>query len=383
MQIPGERPPAGWPSSGVIDVRNLVVRYRPDLDPVIHGISFATRAREKVGVVGRTGCGKSTLMLTLFRIVEPTQGERRRCSERLCCSCVEVPSLATSPALHPARTVFVCCCYPMPPHIALSTPLTMLMSCPYGLPGALASLSAFSFVSLAGEILVDGINTSSLGLFDLRSRLALVPQDPVIFSGTVRSNLDPFGAGELRRGCARNAAPCRAGRLLTCNFTISHPMQTSVGRSAPFAAVPEDASIWEALSRVHMATVVKGLGGLDSKVAEGGGNLSVGQRQLLCMARALLRNSRVLLLDEATSNVDNATDAVIQRTIREAFRGCTVLTIAHRLNTIVDYDRILVLDHGRIAEFDSPRVLLARPGSAFGALVAETGGVGEGQGDDD
>jgi len=255
--IPGERPAGSWPENGVVEARDLMVRYREDLEPAIRGVSFATRAREKVGLVGRTGCGKSTLMMAVFRIIEPS----------------------------------------------------------------------------GGTVLIDGVDVSKIGLFDLRSKLALVPQDPVVFSGSVRSNLDPFGA------------------------------------------VRDEQAVWEALDRVHLSAVVRAMGGLDATISEGGGNLSVGQRQLLCMARALLRDSRILLLDEATSNVDNATDAVIQRTIRDAFRGCTVLTIAHRLNTIMDYDRILVLDAGRVLEYDPPRVLLSRAGSAFASLVGETGGA--------
>lgn len=168
-----------------------------------------------------------------------------------------------------------------------------------------------------GRILIDGIDVSQLGLTDLRSRLALVPQDPVIFSGTVRANLDPFDA------------------------------------------VGGDAFIWQALEQAGMAETIRHMaGGLDAVISEGGGNLSTGQRQLLCMARALLRRTKILVLDEATSNVDSSTDQLIQSTIRTAFKDCTVLTIAHRLNTIIDSDRIMVLDAGRLAEFDSPATLL-------------------------
>ncbi|MEW5303174.1 MAG: hypothetical protein WDW36_005892 [Sanguina aurantia] len=259
--IEGSRPPTSWPTAGAIVVSNLEVRYRPELEPVLQGLSFSVRPCEKIGVCGRTGCGKSTLMMALYRIVEPC----------------------------------------------------------------------------GGSIRIDGIDVATIGLRDLRSRLSLVPQDPVIFSGTVRSNLDPF------------------------------------------QEVPHDKDIWEALTRAGIDAFVRELeAGLDAPLKEGGSNLSTGQRQLLCMARALLRRSRILVLDEATSNVDNATDALIQRTIRTAFKDCTVLTIAHRLHTIVDSDRILLLDGGRLGEFDSPSRLLATPGSAFRALVEETtkdGGV--------
>lgn len=168
-----------------------------------------------------------------------------------------------------------------------------------------------------GRIIIDDMDVSQLGLTDLRSRLALVPQDPVIFSGTVRANLDPFDA------------------------------------------VGGDAYIWQALEQAGMADTIRQMaGGLDAVISEGGGNLSTGQRQLLCMARALLRRTKILVLDEATSNVDSSTDQLIQATIRTAFKECTVLTIAHRLNTIIDSDRIMVLDAGRLVEFDSPATLL-------------------------
>lgn len=181
-----------------------------------------------------------------------------------------------------------------------------------------------------GSITIDGIDVSQLGLADLRSRLALVPQDPVIFSGTVRNNLDPFDA------------------------------------------VGGDAFIWQALQQAGMADTIRQMpGGLDAEISEGGGNLSTGQRQLLCMARALLRRTKILVLDEATSNVDNGTDQLIQSTIRSAFQHCTVLTIAHRLHTIIDSDRIMVLDAGRLVEFDAPQTLLKNPESVFSKLVAE------------
>ncbi|KAG2442750.1 hypothetical protein HXX76_002831 [Chlamydomonas incerta] len=259
--VEAHRAPRGWPKEGAISIKDLVVRYRPELDPVLRGLSFEVAGRDKVGVCGRTGCGKSTLMLTLYRLVEPC----------------------------------------------------------------------------GGSITIDGVDICRIGLYDLRSKLSLVPQDPVIFSGTVRSNLDPFGEA---RG---------------------------------------DSDMWEALRRAGMDETVRGYDkGLDSEIKEGGANMSVGQRQLLCMARALLRASRILVLDEATSNVDNGTDSLIQRTIRNAFKECTVLTIAHRLHTIVDSDKILVLENGQLAEFGSPAALLRNPSSHFRSLVEETmrgGGV--------
>ncbi|KAJ1550554.1 hypothetical protein HK405_000323 [Cladochytrium tenue] len=188
-----------------------------------------------------------------------------------------------------------------------------------------------------GRIEVDGLNTSAIGLRDLRSRLAIIPQDPVLFTGTVRSNLDPFGANT-------------------------------------------DPDVWAALEASGLKDTVAGMdGGLDAKVEANGENLSVGQRQLVCLARALLRRPKVVVLDECTANVDLETDKLIQAALRTHLRSSTILTIAHRLNTVIDYDKILVLSQGEVVEFDSPAKLLD-PSSltyrgAFASLVDETGEV--------
>ncbi|DBA72204.1 TPA: hypothetical protein ACH3X2_010602 [Trebouxia sp. C0005] len=246
-------PPRDWPHAGGIVIDNLQVRYREDLDLVLKGLSLSIKPREKIGIVGRTGCGKSTLMSTLFRIVEPT----------------------------------------------------------------------------GGRVVIDGHDLAQVPLHQLRTKLALVSQDPVVFSGTVRDNLDPFGACE------------------------------------------GDPAIWSALRQTGMANTVSNLqGGLDAVLGEAGSNLSSGQRQLLCMARALLRKAKVLVLDEATSNVDTASDALIQETVRAAFADCTVLTIAHRLHSILDSDRILVLEDGRVKEFDTPESLLQDPNGTYYAMMS-------------
>eukprot|EP00850_Spirogloea_muscicola_P015101 SM000113S24057 [mRNA] locus=s113:209143:220544:+ [translate_table: standard] len=250
--VPDHRPLPHWPWSGEIVAQNVVVRYRAELEPVLRGLSFSVKGGEKVGICGRTGCGKTTLMMALYRLVELS----------------------------------------------------------------------------SGRILIDSLDVSKIGLLDLRSRLALVPQDPIIFSGTIRMNLDPFGQSQ------------------------------------------GDKQLWEALRRSGMFETVSGLPDkLDAGLTEGGSNLSTGQRQLLCMARALLRNSKILVLDEATSNVDSATDAAIQTTIREAFKDCTVLTIAHRLHTIIDSDKVMLLDQGLVVECDSPARLLGDSSSRFAGFV--------------
>lgn len=249
---PHLKPPVSWPSDGAIEFNNFQMRYRPDLDLVLRGLNCSIRPHEKVGIVGRTGAGKSSLMLALMRIVE---GE-------------------------------------------------------YG-----------------GSIVIDGVDIRTIGLHDLRSKIAIIPQDPVLFTGSIRFNLDPF-----------NRCP--------------------------------DHDLWRALDHSHLGDHIRSLSdGLDYVVAEGGSNFSVGQRQLLCLARALLRNSRVLLLDEATSGIDHQTDLLVQDTIRKQFTTCTVLTIAHRLDTVMESDRVMVMAAGRVVEIDTPATLLSQPESEFAQIV--------------
>lgn len=247
--------PRDWPEQGRVEFQDFQVRYREGLELVLRGISFTVEGGEKVGIVGRTGAGKSSLTLALFRIIE----------------------------------------------------------------------------SAGGKIVIDGHDISQLGLHALRSRLTIIPQDPVLFSGTMRINLDPFN-------------------------------------------VHSDEDIWKALEHAHLKAFVKGLtAGINHEVTEGGENLSVGQRQLICLARALLRKTKVLILDEATAAVDLETDDLIQTTIRTEFKECTVLTIAHRLNTIMDSDKVIVLDKGQIVEYAAPNELLQSKSSAFYSMAKDAG----------
>ena len=188
-----------------------------------------------------------------------------------------------------------------------------------------------SIFQVNGRVVIDETDVSQIGLHQLRAKLTIIPQDPIIFSGTLRSNLDPFN---------------------------SHT----------------DEELWLALRHAHLKEYVTNLEeGLMHEIHEGGSNLSVGQRQLICLARALLRKTKILILDEATAAVDMETDALIQSTIRREFADCTILTIAHRLNTIIDSNRVMVLDNGLIAEFDSPDVLLQNPDSVFYSLAKDAG----------
>uniref|UniRef100_A0A1I8B942 Multidrug resistance-associated protein n=1 Tax=Meloidogyne hapla TaxID=6305 RepID=A0A1I8B942_MELHA len=244
-----------WPENGEILIDNIALRYRQNLDLVLKDVNAHILPHEKIGIVGRTGAGKSSLVLALFRLVEPA----------------------------------------------------------------------------SGKIIIDGIDISKLGLKQLRSRLTIVPQDPVLFSGTFRENLDPFGKHS-------------------------------------------DDGIWTALKLTHLDEFVNTLPNkLDHKISEGGGNLSVGQRQLICLARAVLRQSKILVLDEAAASVDLETDHLIQQTIRRQFVDCTVLTIAHRLHSVLDSTRILVFSEGRVAEFDTPINLFSRQDSLFRSLALDAG----------
>lgn len=249
-----------WPLNGTITLKNLMMRYRSENPLILKGLNVEIEGGSHVGVVGRTGSGKSSLLLTLLRIVEPTVdiGDEKE---------YEAP------------------------------------------------------------ISIDGIDVLRIGLTDLRSVIGIIPQNPVLFSGTIRSNMDPFN-------------------------------QYS------------DEEIWAALGGCGMKSTIEEMPALlQAPVAEYGDNLSQGQRQLLCLGRALLKKCRILLLDEATSSVDYETDREIQRTLREAFAGCTVLTIAHRVNTIMDSDKILVMVDGKVGEFATPKELMADNNSIFAEIV--------------
>lgn len=217
-------------------------------------LTFAIEAKQKVGIVGRTGAGKSSLIAALFRLAP-----------------------------------------------------------------------------FEGSVYIDGVNTVTIGLHELRNKVSIIPQEPVLFSGTLRKNLDPFD-----------------------EYT--------------------DDVLWSALEEVELKDIVNDLPeGLSSRVMEGGSNFSVGQRQLMCLARAIIRKNTILVLDEATANVDPQTDTLIQRTIQKKFANCTVLTIAHRLNTVMDSDKILVMDAGTVVEFDHPHVLLQNRNGFLFSMVQQTG----------
>ncbi|KAG2416315.1 hypothetical protein HFD88_007530 [Aspergillus terreus] len=286
----GYEPPAAWPLRGRVEVEDLVVGYAPDLPPVLNGLSFTLEHNQRVGVVGRTGAGKSSLTLALFRFLE-------------------------------AR---------------------------------------------AGRIVVDGLDVSKMNLQALRSRLAIIPQDPVLFSGTVRSNLDPFHEYtdlELYNALERV-------HLLSFEDTLTLGSQSS---HEPLSGSDTLAS--SASSTAGPAKLPGFFSSLSSPISEGGLNLSQGQRQLLCLARAIVTHPKIMVLDEATSAVDMETDALIQRSIRAEFgrNASSLLVIAHRLSTIADFDRILVMDAGRAVEFGTPQDLMRIPGGVFRNLVENSG----------
>ncbi|XP_058800099.1 ATP-binding cassette sub-family C member 4-like isoform X2 [Phymastichus coffea] len=247
-------PPKDWPNKGRIEFKNVYLRYVDKDPPVLTDLTLTIEPSEKVGIVGRTGAGKSSLISAFFRLT-----------------------------------------------------------------------------IIEGIIKIDGIDTNIIALEDLRKQISIIPQNPVLFSGALRRNLDPFN-----------------------EFSDEH--------------------LWKILEEVELKETVQSTGnGLDHRVQDRGLNYSTGQRQLICLARAILRDNRILMLDEATANVDPQTDALIQRTIRTKFAACTVLTVAHRLNTIMDCDKVLVMDKGLVVEFDHPYLLLKNEKSSFSSLVKETG----------
>ncbi|CAN1178199.1 ABC transporter C family member 10 [Linum perenne] len=261
MHIPSEapevlessRPAANWPSHGKVEICNLKVRYQKNSPLVLKGISCNIEGGDKIGIVGRTGSGKTTLISSLFRLVEPTEG----------------------------------------------------------------------------RIIVDGIDISTIGLHDLRSHFGIIPQDPTLFCGSVRYNLDPLS---------------------------EHT----------------DQEIWEVLKKCQLHEAIQQKKeGLSTSVAEDGTNWSMGQRQLFCLVRAVLRKSKILVLDEATASIDNATDAILQRTIRTEFAECTVITVAHRIPTVMDSTKVLAISEGKLAEYDEPGKLMNEEESLFRSLVEE------------
>ncbi|KAK8618769.1 hypothetical protein V6N13_132750 [Hibiscus sabdariffa] len=250
--IEDNRPPSSWPSKGRIEFQELKIRYRSNAPLVLKGISCTFKEGTRVGVVGRTGSGKTTLISALFRLVEPA----------------------------------------------------------------------------SGKILIDGLDICSMGLKDLRLKLSIIPQEPTLFRGSIRTNLDPL-------------------------------------------ALYSDDEIWKALEKCQLKTTISGLPNkLDSSVSDEGENWSLGQRQLFCLGRVLLKRNRILVLDEATASIDSATDAILQRIIREEFSNCTVITVAHRVPTVLDSDMVMVLSYGKLLEYDVPSNLMAT-NSSFSKLVAE------------
>ncbi|KAG4075759.1 hypothetical protein HA402_003585 [Bradysia odoriphaga] len=268
-------PPPNWPSHGNIEFKALSLRYSEHSGRVLRDMTFRINAKvkvslgkntfqefmsdhcttqEKVGVVGRTGAGKSSIIQSLFRLAENE-----------------------------------------------------------------------------GQILIDGVDIGVIGLHDLRKKISIIPQEAVLFSNTIRFNLDPFSE-----------------------------------RS--------DDELWDSLDRAELKSMVSTMkDGIDSKILDGGSNFSAGQRQLVCLARAMLRNNKILFLDEATANVDTDTDKLIQETIRSRFADCTVITVAHRLNTVMDSDKVLVVDAGKVVEFDHPYTLSQMQNGTLKQLLDQTG----------
>ncbi|CAN1785887.1 ABC transporter C family member 8 [Linum perenne] len=251
--VEDKRPPSSWPQNGRIELQQLKIRYRANAPLVLKGISCTFKEGTRIGVVGRTGSGKTTLISALFRLVEPD----------------------------------------------------------------------------SGRILIDGLDICAMGLKDLRMKLSVIPQEPTLFRGSVRTNLDPLG-------------------LYT------------------------DHDIWEALEKCQLKATISRLPNLlDSSVSDEGENWSAGQRQLFCLGRVLLRRNKILVLDEATASIDSATDSILQKIIRQEFAECTVITVAHRVPTVIDSDMVMVLSYGELVEYDEPSRLMETSNSSFSKLVAE------------
>ncbi|XP_051154777.1 probable multidrug resistance-associated protein lethal(2)03659 isoform X2 [Leptopilina boulardi] len=251
---PKVKPKKEWPEYGKIEFKNVSLNYNDSDKAVLKNLSFLVESKEKIGIVGRTGAGKSSMIVALFRLA-----------------------------------------------------------------------------NLEGEIKIDDISIETLGLHDLRSKISIIPQEPLLFAGTLRANLDPFDEYS-------------------------------------------DDELWQSLAEVELKNYVQDMiSGLYGKVTDGGANFSIGQRQLLCLARAIVRKNKILVLDEATANVDPQTDNLIQKTIRSRFQNCTILIVAHRLNTVMDCDRFIVMDAGEIVEFDHPHLLLQKENGYLQEMVRQCG----------
>ncbi|KAH9013251.1 ABC transporter [Lactarius hengduanensis] len=267
-EIPDQKPPVPWPSNGKLEINEAVLKYRPELPLVLKGLSMSVEGGEKIGIVGRTGAGKSSIMVALFRIVE----------------------------------------------------------------------------LVSGSINIDGVDISKLGLNDVRNAISIIPQDPTLFSGSLRSNLDPFGQHDDARlwDALRRSYLVEEAKPISPVLSVVDGEEEQLGTGSTTPNAPRFT--------------------LDSPIEEEGSNLSIGQRSLVSLARALVKDSKILVLDEATASVDYETDRKIQETIANEFRDRTILCIAHRLRTIISYDRICVLDNGKIAEFGVPEDLYAQDG---------------------
>jgi ABC-type multidrug transport system fused ATPase/permease subunit len=295
--------PPDWPNQGRIVIQHYSTRYREGMDLVLKDISLEIQPKERVGVVGRTGAGKSSLTLALFRIVEAANSHWAKASHN-------GPDFTST--------------------LASSSVGTGEKKDAEGSDKSIDLKEIRAEDQVGGAILIDGVDISTVGLERLRKHLAIIPQDPILFAGTLRDNLDPFSEAT-------------------------------------------DAELWEALERAHLKTHISTLeGGLSAEVAQNGENFSVGQRSLICLARALLRKTKILILDEATAAVDVETDDLIQQTIRKEFKDRTILTIAHRIKTIMDSDKILVLEKGRVQEFGTPSDLIQSQG-LFYSLAKQAG----------
>lgn len=269
-EIPETEPRPSWPENGEIDVKDVSLRYSPELPRVINNISFHVPPNNKVGIVGRTGAGKSTIITAFFRFLDPE----------------------------------------------------------------------------TGNILIDGVDICKIGLRNLRQAITIIPQDPTLFTGTIKSNLDPFDEYSDKQ---------MFESLRRVNLVSSDELN-NIGSTTTQETENQNQFL-----------------DLESPITEGGGNLSQGQRQLMCLARSLLRSPKVILLDEATASIDYDSDALIQQTIRDEFRSSTILTIAHRLRSIIDYDKILVMDAGEVVEYEDPYTLISNTDSLFYSMCANSG----------